>query len=296
MSVTHSPSEDRPYGVTLVLKTWEIPRSTYYDARDRRLKGTSASRPGPKPLLSDQRLAELIQELLTATEEHYGIRGEGYRKVHARLQHAGHQVAKDRVLRVMREHGLLSPTRVGRARGPRVHDGTIVTDQADVMWGTDATSITTLDEGTATIFFVVDHCTGECLGIHAARRGTRFEALEPVRQAVRFAYGGVAEGVATGLSLRHDHGSQFVSRAFQEEIAFLGIASSPSFVRAPEGNGVAERFVRTLKEQLLWLRYFRNVEELREGLLEFAERYNRSWLRARHGYLTPTQVRAKLAA
>jgi len=76
----------------------------------------------------------------------------------------------------------------------------------------------------------------------------------------------------------------------------VGAQRGPSFVRAPEGNGVAERFVRTLKEQLLWLRYFRNVEELREGLLEFAERYNRSWLRARHGYLTPTQVRAKLAA
>ena len=166
---------------------------------------------------------------------------------------------------------------------------------ADVMWGTDATSITTLEEG-SNLFFVVDHCTGECLGIHAAARGTRFEALEPIRQAVRHAYGDVAEGVASGLLLRHDHGSQFVSRAFQDELAFLGIGSSPSFVRAPEGNGVAERFVRTLKEQLLWLRYFRTVEDLRAELVEYAARYNDSWLRARHDYLNPAQVRAKLAA
>lgn len=296
MSVTHSPSQDQPYGVTLVCRAWEIPRSTFYDARERRLEGVSRAKPGPRPELGDSQLATKIQKLLTEAEERFGIHGEGYRKLHARLRHAGHRVAKDRVLRIMREHGLLSPTRVGRARGPRVHDGTIVTDRPDVMWGTDATSITTLDEGTATIFFVVDHCTGECLGIHAAGRGTRFEALEPVRQAVKRAYGDVAEGVASGLLLRHDHGSQFVSRAFQDEIAFLGIASSPSFVRAPEGNGVAERFVRTLKEQLLWLQYFRTVEELRVGLVEFAERYNASWLRARHGYLTPSQVRAKLAA
>lgn len=296
MSVTPSPSQDRPYGVTLVCKAWEIPRSTFYDARDRRRHGSVRAKPGPKPELSDEQLAAEIQALLTETEELFGIRGEGYRKLHARLRHAGHRVAKDRVLRVMREHGLLSPTRVGRARGPRVHDGTIVTDRPDVMWGTDATSTMTLAEGTATIFFVVDHCTGECLGIHAAARGTRFEALEPVRQAVRHAFGDVAEGVASGLLLRHDHGSQFVSRAFQDELAFLGIGSSPSFVRAPEGNGVAERFVRTLKEQLLWLRYFETVEELREGLVEFAARYNASWLRARHGYLTPSQVRAKLAA
>ncbi len=39
-----------------------------------------------------------------------------------------------------------------------------------------------------------------------------------------------------------------MSDAFQRELAFLGIASSPAFVRAPEGNGCAERFIRTLKE------------------------------------------------
>jgi hypothetical protein len=32
-----------------------------------------------------------------------------------------------------------------------------------------------------------------------------------------------------------------MSDAFQQELAFLGIASSPAFVRAPEGNGCAER-------------------------------------------------------
>jgi putative transposase len=41
-----------------------------------------------------------------------------------------------------------------------------------------------------------------------------------------------------------------MSDAFQKEIAFLGIESSPAFVRAPEGNGCAERFIRTLKENL----------------------------------------------
>ena len=56
---------------------------------------------------------------------------------------------------------------------------------------------------------------------------------------------------------------------FQQEIAFFGIESSPSFVREPEGNGVAERFIRTLKENLLWVRSFETIEELRLALLEF---------------------------
>ena len=75
-----------------------------------------------------------------------------------------------------------------------------------------------------------------------------------------------------GVELRHDHGSPFVSYVFQQEIALLGLESSPSYMREPEGNGCAERFIRTLKEQLLWLRRFETVEELRLALHEFKDR------------------------
>ena len=88
-------------------------------------------------------------------------------------------------------------------------------------------------EGQAAVFIAIDHYSGECTGIHAARRGTRFEALEPIRQGVRRCFGAFAEKVATGLSLRHDHGSQYMSDDFQDEIRFLGIESTPAFVRAP---------------------------------------------------------------
>ncbi len=92
------------------------------------------------------------------------------------------------------------------------------------------------------------------------------EALEPSRQGVRRCLGGCAEGVATELSLRHDQGSPYRSDVSQSELAFLGIASSPAFVRAPEGSVVVERFIRTLKEQFLWVRTFETVEDLRWAL------------------------------
>src|SRR3712207_4627688 len=119
------------------------------------------------------------------------------------------------------------------------------------MWGSDLTSTMT-GEGQAAVFVAVDHRSAECAGLHASRRADRFGALEPVRQGVRERFGGSAKDVAGGLQLRHDHGSQYVSHHFQAEIRFLGIASSPAFVR--EGNGCAERFIRTLKENLLWVR------------------------------------------
>ncbi len=99
-----------------------------------------------------------------------------------------------------------------------------------------------------------------------------------------------------GLAIRHDHGSAYMSDDFQEELSFLGMTSSPSFVRQPEGNGVAERFVRTLKENLLWVRHFATVVELVEALREFKRRYNEQWLIERHGYRSPAQVRRDLAA
>src|SRR5438477_9207516 len=121
-------------------------------------------------------------------------------------------------------------------------------------------------------------------------RATRFQALEPIRQGVRQRFGGFAKEIARGLAVRHDHGSQYMSDAFQQELAFLGIESSPAFVRAPEGNGCAERFIRTLKENLLWVRTFDTVEELRQALLVFRESYNTTWLIARHGFETPAAV------
>jgi hypothetical protein len=74
----------------------------------------------------------------------------------------------------------------------------------------------------------------KCVGIHAHARATQFEALEPIRQGVRRYFGGFAPGIARGLSVRHDHRSQYMSDHFQREIAFLGIERSPAFVRAPE--------------------------------------------------------------
>jgi hypothetical protein len=97
--------------------------------------------------------------------------------------------------------------------------------------------------------------------------------------------------VAEGLTIRHDHRSNYLSDDFLRELAFLGMASSPSFVWEPVGNGCAERLIRTRREQLLWVRIFATVAELVEALGEFMREYNDRWLIRRHGHRTPRQVR-----
>jgi putative transposase len=120
--------------------------------------------------------------------------------------------------------------------------------------------------------------------------------LAPLRQEVREQFGGFDRGVAGGRSIRHDHGIASMSDHFPRELTFLGMASSPSFVREAEGNGCAERFIRTLKEDLLWVRSFATVAELVEALREFKRTENDRWLIGRHGHRPPSQVRRDLSS
>ena len=291
MSHTPSPSTQRPYGVVRVCQEWGLSRSSFYAQPGHR--GSPPREPakrGPKTLYTDDVLTEHIRQVLATSP----FLGEGHRKVWARLRARGIRTSKARVLRLMRQASLLAPSRAPRVVGPRVHDGTITTARPNQMWGTDATSTVTVEDGAVTVFVGVDHCTLEGIGIHAAKRATRFEALEPIRQGVRQQFGAVSAGSATDLQVRHDHGSQYMSDDFQAELRFLGITSSPAFVRAPEGNGVAERFIRTLKEQLLWVRTFQTVEELRLALHDWLRLYNEQWLVERHGFRSPAQVRRDL--
>lgn len=178
----------------------------------------------------------------------------GHRKLWARLRFRGIRTSKTRVLRLMLENQLLVPQRLAPVV-PKPHDGTIVTEYPNQMWGVDATQTITLADGAVTIFAGIDHASADCIGIHAVKRANRFEALEPIRQGVREHYGAFHKDAAARLQIRHDHGSQFMSDHLQQEIRFLGMESSPAYVWEPEGSGCIERFFRTPKEQLLWVRH-----------------------------------------
>jgi putative transposase len=47
-----------------------------------------------------------------------------------------------------------------------------------------------------------------------------------------------------------------------------------------------------VKENLLWVRHFATIEDLLLALHAFKDAYNRTWIVERHGYQTPTAVRA----
>ena len=134
MSQALSPAIGRPYGLARVARVWHLSRATVY--RHRAVAGAAApgrpARRGPIGACSDAVLVEHIRAQILGARLH----GEGYRKIWARLRHAGIRTSARRVRRLMGEHGLLAPHRIGRPER-RAHDGTVTTAAVDVMWGTD---------------------------------------------------------------------------------------------------------------------------------------------------------------
>ena len=146
MAAATSPATGRRYGVARVCGAWEVPRSSFYAARRPETEAAATAvlpaRRGPKPAISDQALLDAIRADLARSP----WTGEGHRKVWARLRATdGIRVSRRRVLRLMREHALLSPHRA-RPRPDAPHDRHIITASPNIMWACDGTQVTTVQD------------------------------------------------------------------------------------------------------------------------------------------------------
>jgi putative transposase len=290
MAAVISPGTGQAYGVARVCDGFGVARSSFYAWRrqqERPGPTPPPSRRGPKPAISDAAVLSSIRADLARSP----WIGEGHRKVWARLRVLdGLRIARKRVLRLMRENGLLSPHRQPLRPG-EVHDGRITTDAPNLMWGTDATQIPTVQDGKVWLFAVVEHWNAEAMGWHVAKIGDRYAAAQGVGMAVKTAFGAATAGVARGVALRHDHGSPFMADHFQNQIKFWGMAPSFAFVSEPQTNGVAERFFRTLKEQVVDGRIYQTIDDVRAAVRNFFELYNAQWLIEKNGLRSPRQIR-----
>jgi transposase InsO family protein len=128
------------------------------------------------------------------------------------------------------------------------------------------------------------------------KRGDRYAALDPLAQGLTSLFGTIGAAAARGLVVRMDHGTQYLSDHFVHQLRFWGITPSFAFVAEPETNGVAERFIRTRKEQALYGRMFRTAAEVRAAVEDFVRRYNAHWLLGKNGYRSPIQARSAWTA
>jgi len=295
-----SEATGRKYPLRLLCAVIGVPRSSFYEHRRACREARKArKKSGPKMQVDDAELLVKIREVLARSPFHT----EGTKKVHVRLRGwFGIKASRARINRLMRQAGLLSPQRRTADAKERAHEGSLVPEGIDRLWGTDGTQFGLANGRLLWLFSVIDHFSCEVLGWHIIEvgQGDAFAALEPVRQALRKRRGAIAQHRGAGISIRHDWGPQYTAGLFRKELDFLGLGNSPSFVHEPETNGIIERFFLTLKEECLWLHDFRDAEQAREIVGRWIELYNEEWLIERNGYRSPRAVRqaeeAKAAA
>lgn len=143
----------RPYGLQRVCIHWDVPRSTYYSKKKNiTRKKCEYKKRGPKAKLCDQEVLEMLKKDIATTP----FKGEGHKKIHARLKKQGVAISRNRVLKLMKQNKLLSPHR--RRYVPRKkHDGKIITTAPNIMWCSDGTKIFTVDDGWVWVFIVEEH-------------------------------------------------------------------------------------------------------------------------------------------
>ena len=290
MSAATSPGTGLAYGLRRVCAAWGMARSSFYAMTSgQHAEPPPAKRRGPKPAISDQALLVAIEADLEASPwEGRGL-PQGLGSASGLSRHPGRPQAGAPPR--CDENNLLSPHRC-RRRGGNPHDGEIITHAPNLMWGTDGVRVFTVDDGWGWIFTAVEHWNAECVGWHVCKRGDRFAALQPISMGLAGLYGSTAGRRGSGAGLAD--GSRLpvsVGPLHQPDAKFWGIQPSYAFVGEPQTNGVAERFNRTLKEQIIHGRIYRNIAELRDAVRDFVELYNAQWIVEKNGYLSPAQAR-----
>jgi len=211
----------------------------------------------------------------------------GYRRVWSYLRYIeGLLVNKKRIYRLMRENNLtvkpntrLIAKRVQDRPKPRA-------EKPKEYWGIDMTKVLS-KYGWVYVVIVLDWYTKKIVGHYSGKQARTKEWLLALNKALNREY---PEGVrGNSLKLISDNGSQPTSLSFMKTCSNLDIKQIFTSYNNPKGNADTERMIRTMKEELFWLREWENERELSIELDRWVEYYNRNYLHSALGFKTPSQ-------
>ncbi len=217
----------------------------------------------------------------------------GYRRIWAWLRYREkQQINQKRVYRVMKERGLLCPKKQKRALAEREPKSKPRAVRPQELWGTDMTKIRLEDGSWAYIVIVLDWFSKKLVGLDVAGRSRSEDWLKALDEAANTEF---CEGIkGKGIRLVSDNGCQPTSNAFHKYCCETGIEQVFTSYNNPKGNAETERMMRTMKEELLWLRDWNNLDEVEAALRAWQKEYNKNYLHSSIGYRSPEEVHATL--
>ncbi len=212
----------------------------------------------------------------------------GYRRVWAYLRYIdGLIVNKKRIYRLMRENNLtvkpntrLIAKRVSERPKPRA-------DKPRQWWGIDMTKVMS-NTGWVYVVIVLDWYRKKIVGHYSGKQARTAEWLEALNKAPNREFPTGVRG--NGLKLMSDNGSQPTSLSFMKACSNLEVQQVFTSYNNPKGNADTERMIRTMKEELFWLREWENERELSLELDKWVRYYNSSYLHSALGYHTPARA------
>jgi putative transposase len=249
-------AENKHVPVTKLCDWLALPRSTaYYQPHQRS---------APK---RDHAFELLVREIIE-THPTFGIR-----RVWALLKFSyGWNVNKKRIERLFKRRGWSCKRRSIGGR-PRVQGSRSIADRPNERWATDIALVWCGDDGWCSFVPVLDCCTRQVLGwelAHTARAKTAERALESALLQ-RF---GWTRGAPAGMRIRHDNGLVFGSRLFRTTVNDYGLQQEFITPYTPEQNGLAERFIRSFKEECVWQNTFQSIDHARREIAQWIAWYN----------------------
>lgn len=241
------------------------------------------------------KVIERDKELLTAIAR---LKGEhpfwGYRRVWAYLRfREGQPVNKKRIYRVMKEHQLLvnTQTRLKAQRGKYPYRAKPRAQKPNSFWGIDMTKILIETFGWVYLQVVLDWYTKKIVGYSLTLSSKTKDWEEALHNALQGQFPqGIKDTLKTSLRLVSDNGCQPTSERFMRTCGALGIEQIFTSYNNPKGNAETERVMRTLKEDLIWIREFQSPWELDLALREWVHRYNTDYPHSSLSYQTPQEV------
>jgi len=225
----------------------------------------------------DLEILKLIEELVKQYPFY------GYRKITAILQYQrGLLINRKRVYRIMKQNKLVMPPSHSHKklfRGIPFSHRTEAS-RSNELWGIDMTYIWCGEDGWGYLQAVIDHYDKTLLGYHFSQSCSALGAVMALADAA-------SKRPTESLELRSDNGCHYGAKDFRHELRRLGITHTRTMVNTPKGNSVVERFFRSLKEECVWQKQFRNFAEAKTDVDAWISRYNQERPHQTLKYETP---------
>jgi putative transposase len=270
-------AREQSYATRTLCRALQVSPSGYYAWRSRQ--------PGVRAL-DNQRLAQRIQELHAITREAYGTK-----RIWQALRQQGETCGQHRVRRLWQRHAIQTRRRRRYLRtkapyqrvpaAPNRLAWPFGSSGPDRVWVADITYVPT-QQGWLYLAAVLDVYSRPIVGWAMGDRPEQTLA----RDALTMAMG--RRRPLPGTIHHSDQGSQYTSKAYQQQLTDAGLVASMSRKGMPYNNAVMESFFSSLKQELTHHERFKDRNAARAHIFEYIESfYNRQRLHSSLGYRSP---------